>query len=242
MKVFTASFTLAAIAFVSMASAQNGQNKSPLVVGKFEAGPHDTTFVFTKDKNGKIEPKQITLIIDVPRKTARDYDFMVLFDVTNTAKVDLRVVKLYANVKRYRPLPSLKYYLPLSGIEELKGYFGLMDKKPAKYPCELQKKLKVAQVLKPGDLDVITLGLTTATEGIYDIDIVLEYSVGGKVGEIVVGQLEDVMFVTRETAFSIDRTSKEEHVAAVQQLMRETKKGKYWLRSPSRDGKRSNGR
>jgi hypothetical protein len=196
-------------------------------IGDFKTRFGDTTYVIYEDKNGALHPTQITLIIDVPRDEQRNYDHFAIFDITNVAKADLRIVSLAFRTTKWRPLEELKYYVPLAGLEPMQAYFVVIDKETRDYDCKLvSNSADFAHVLKAGELDTIKLAFTALSQGVYDGEINLTYSVNGKVRSMVVGTVKDIHFVDREFAFSIPRGEEKQREMVRARLLKQGGRGK----------------
>jgi hypothetical protein len=176
------------------------------VVGAFQGTADHSTLIRIKDGLGQLRTVAINLIIDVPREVARHYDYQIVFDLTNVSEFDLKVTRIFFKTLEWRPLEKIERYMPLAGLGDEKNYFCLIDKHLKEYDCRFAAPAPWKFVLlHPRELDTFRIGVNAMTEGVYSGELLLDYSVAGKVGRIVVGRVSDVRFVDRENAFSAPR-------------------------------------
>jgi len=170
-------------------------DKSPLIVGNIKASSDGSTSIEVSD-DGEIRGVPVTLIIDIPRDEPRHYDYSILFDITNTAESDLRLVDVFVRTIEWSPLEQIVRYMPAAGIGETRKFFGIIDKEPKDYRAALPDDDNFLK-LTPGELDTVALMINAQSEGKYKIQVDLEYSVGGKTDRVVIGPFADIRFLDR---------------------------------------------
>lgn len=174
-----------------------------LVVGHVQAEANGSTFLDIST-GGSVERVPITLIIDVPRKDPRGYDFSILFDVTNTAPTDLRIVDVFVRTIEWHELEQIVRYIPLAGLGETRQFFCVLDKEDRLYRAHYSDSGKYLR-LKPGELETIELAVSAFTEGKYTVQVVIEYSVAGKIGKTVIGPIQDIRFLDQGRIYVLPR-------------------------------------
>jgi hypothetical protein len=166
---------------------------SPLVVGNVQAKADGSTYIDISI-GGAIETVPVTLIIDVPRKEPRFYDYSILFDITNAGSSDLRIVDIFVRTLSWYGLEQIVRYKPLASVAAVRNFLCVIDKAPRQYRANLNPPTSYLR-LKPGELETVALMLTALHEGKYSVQVELEYSVGGRTGTSVIGPINDIRFL-----------------------------------------------
>jgi hypothetical protein len=167
----------------------------PLVVGNVQAKADGSTYIDIST-GGRVETVPITLIIDVPRKDPRFYDYSILFDITNTGSSDLRIVDIFVRTLSWHNLEQIVRYRPLAGLGEVRSFLCIIDREPRQYRASFNQSTSYLR-LKPNELETIALMLTARHEGKYSVQVELEYSVGGRTGTSVIGPINGIRFLDR---------------------------------------------
>jgi hypothetical protein len=168
---------------------------NPLIVGNIQAKADGSTFIDIST-GGRIEHVPITLIIDIPRKEPRFYDYSILFDITNKESSDLRIVDIFVRTLSWRQLEQIVRYIPFAGLGDTRKFLCIIDKEARQYRASFDQSASYLR-LKPGELETIDLMLNARHEGKYSVQVELEYSVGGKTGTSVIGPINDIRFLDR---------------------------------------------
>jgi len=213
LRIFLLILIIIAILFIffhifRMKSIENNEKTtigktSEILIGHLQGDAGESTWIEISE-NGVIRKVPVTLIIDMPRKEPRHYDFTVSFDITNNTNSDMRIVKIWVSTNTFSPLEQIVRYIPYPGLGEIRKFFCSIDKDLKWYPAEFEQKGKYV-LLKPKELETIELKLNTLTEGKYDISVILEYSTKGKSNKIEIGPLNDIRFLNKKRISSLPR-------------------------------------
>jgi len=174
-----------------------------LLVGDLKGDAGESTWIEISD-NGVIRKVPVTLILDVPREEPRHYNYTILFDVTNNAKFDIRIVDIWVATEMFQPLEQIVRYIPYPGLGKNRRFFCLIDKELEWYPAIFEEAGQYI-LLKPGELETIELKINTLSEGKYDLSVIIQYSTEGQSEEIQIGTLKDVRFLDRVRISSLPR-------------------------------------
>jgi len=137
--------------------------------------------------------------ITITKKNNELYqDFFIEFDVTSYASSDLRITGIDIVVVNSSPLAPITQVNGLCGISTARIFFGHFKKAPGMYPLKFNVPHSYV-TLSQLEMEVIHLTINTPDEGIYDLKIVLNYSVGGKSGSISTKTIKDLWFVDADT-------------------------------------------
>ena len=121
-------------------------------------------------------------------------DFTVSFDITNTSLNDLRIDSIFIHVFEWRPLEEYsKYPTATARVDTLK-YRCLIDKEIKEYPAVFEDIDKYVK-LSHGELEYIEIEISALTEGFYKFEVILEYSLAGRVNRVTVGQVGPILFL-----------------------------------------------
>lgn len=167
----------------------------PLLIGNIQAEANRSTWIEISN-GGDVSRVPVTLIIDLPRSDPRHYDFSIVFDITNNASSDLRIVNIFVKTVEWSPLEQIVRYIPLAGLGEVRKYFCLIDKEIRLYRSHFSRE-DAYVVLKPGELETIELMVNALSEGKYEFEAVVEYSTKGKTGKVSIGPFQDIRFLDR---------------------------------------------
>jgi hypothetical protein len=171
------------------------------VVGDFWSGGAGC-FILVRDEFDKLVQKDVTMMMDVPREDGGYYGFEISFDLTNLSSFDLKVSDIFFKTVAWRPLEKFEKYDAPLGLGTEKQYRCLVDKSIKEYRCHFIRPSPANFVLlHPRELDSFRIGISARTEGVYSGELLIDYSVAGRVGRIVAGKVSDMRFVDRRNPF-----------------------------------------
>jgi len=176
------------------------QSYLPPKVGSFNYKYKDDILesIFIKDENAGLREVPVVFIVNGQLDKLKNH-YGIFFDLTNVSRTDLRIVSFSFKTMRWSPLPKIEFYRSFAGYRKIKDYFSMIGKKLQEYPCNLEREDEFV-ALSPGGLDTFRVAIAAQAEGIYDGELILDYSVGGTVNRMVVGNVTDLYFVDIKNA------------------------------------------
>lgn len=168
--------------------------KPDILLGKMYWSHKSSYGVDTIEENGKEGHHSISFT-RYTHDQPNEHDYSIEFDLTSHWNDQVRIVGIDIEVVNWKPITQkLLRLVPYAGLGETKKYFGTFRKQKGNYPTTFAREGHFVKLSK-NEIEVFEIQINTPDGGIYDLRLVISYSVSGKTKTLVTEPRRDLWFV-----------------------------------------------
>ena len=179
------------------------EQESGILFGKMYWSHKSSHGVDTIENNGEKGHHSVTFTRYSNDNSPNEYDYSIEFDLTSHWNDQVRIVGIDIEVVNWQPITQkIVELVPYPGLGETKKYFGFFQKEQGIYPTTFAQEGQFVRLSK-NEIELFEIQVNTSEEGIYDLRLIISYSVSGETKTLVSKTERDLWFVNRSSLPSI---------------------------------------
>lgn len=168
----------------------NGETIPP-TIGSIKQNYNGNTKILLKNNYNEYKPIAIT---SKSEKIIDYSNYYISFNITNMNEADLIIDNIFIKVKSCEPLEKINKINKFKSVGFSKKYYCIIDNDIKKYRCNFETRNGYL-FLKKGEHKIIEIGINAYSQGKYELDIIVDYSIDGNEHTLNAGSLKEVRFI-----------------------------------------------